>query len=61
MPNHDTNLCYGKLMNTRTRRDELIRLLRRRGTVTISELVDSAGISRRTVLRDIAALREEGL
>jgi len=48
------------LMNTRARRDELVRLLRRRGTTTVAELVDSVGTSRRTVLRDIAALREEG-
>ena len=47
-------------MNTRTRRDELVRLLRRRGTTTVSELVESVGTSKRSVLRDIAVLREEG-
>lgn len=48
------------LMNTRTRQDELIRLLRRRGSTTVAYLTESLEISRRTVLRDIAELREQG-
>ena len=47
-------------MSTRTRQDELIRLLRRRGSTTVAYLTDSLQISRRTVLRDIAELREQG-
>jgi len=47
-------------MSTRTRQDELIRLLRRRGSTTVAQLTDSLEISRRTALRDIADLREQG-
>ena len=47
-------------MNTRTRQDELIRLLRRSGSTTIAYLTTSLEVSRRTVLRDIADLREQG-
>ncbi len=47
-------------MSSRSRQDELLRLLRRRGAVTIANLTESLGVSRRTVLRDIAELREEG-
>ena len=49
-----------KLMNTRSRQDELIRLLRRRGSTTVAHLTESLEASRRTVLRDIAALRGQG-
>ena len=49
-----------KLMGIRTRQDELIRLLRRRGSTTVADLTESLDISRRTVLRDIAELREQG-
>lgn len=47
-------------MNTRSRQDELVRLLRRRGTLTIADLMEPLGVSRRTVLRDIGELRELG-
>ncbi len=47
-------------MSTRTRQDELIRLLRRRGSTTVAYLTETLEISRRTVLRDIAELREQG-
>ena len=47
-------------MDVRSRHDALVRCLRRRGTTTIGELADEVGASRRTVLRDIAALRDQG-
>ncbi|OLP54317.1 ArsR family transcriptional regulator [Rhizobium rhizosphaerae] len=47
-------------MNTRLRHDAIIRILRRNATVTIAALAETVGASRRTVLRDIAALREQG-
>lgn len=47
-------------MNIRTRQDDLIRLLRRRGSTTIDSLAESLQVSRRTLLRDIAELREQG-
>ncbi|MEL7461582.1 MAG: WYL domain-containing protein [Pseudomonadota bacterium] len=47
-------------MNIRTRHDTIVRSLRRSGTSTIDALAEEVGASRRTVLRDIAALRDEG-
>ncbi len=47
-------------MSSRTRQDELVRILRRRGSSTIEYLSESLGFSRRTLLRDIAALRDQG-
>ncbi|UWR21768.1 YafY family protein [Sulfitobacter sp. S190] len=47
-------------MNIRIRHDALVRSLRRNGTTTIDELAREVGASRRTVLRDISALRDEG-
>lgn len=47
-------------MSTRSRQDELVRLLRRRGSTTVACLTESLEISRRTALRDIADLREQG-
>ncbi len=47
-------------MNSRTRQDELIRILRRRGSTTVDDLTETLGVSRRTVLRDIAELRDQG-
>lgn len=47
-------------MSSRTRQDDLLRILRRRGTVTVASLTESLEVSKRTVLRDIASLREEG-
>ncbi|RYE56066.1 MAG: HTH domain-containing protein, partial [Hyphomicrobiales bacterium] len=47
-------------MNIRSRQDAVVRSLRRSGTATIAELASEIGVSQRTVLRDIAALRDEG-
>ncbi|MEJ2626210.1 MAG: WYL domain-containing protein [Pseudolabrys sp.] len=47
-------------MNTRLRQDAIVRTLRRNGTATIADLAEAVGASRRTVLRDIGALRDEG-
>lgn len=47
-------------MNIRARHDAIIRSLRRNGTSTVNELASEVGASRRTVLRDISALRDEG-
>ncbi|MET3901426.1 putative DNA-binding transcriptional regulator YafY [Devosia sp. UYZn731] len=47
-------------MNVRFRHDAIVRSLRRNGTSTISDLAAEVGASRRTVLRDISALRDEG-
>lgn len=47
-------------MGTSTRHDALLRHLRRNGAVTVAALADHVGTSRRTVLRDIGALREVG-
>lgn len=47
-------------MNIRLRQDTIVRSLRRNGTSTINTLADEVGVSRRTVLRDINALRDEG-
>lgn len=47
-------------MNTRTRQDSLVRHLRRSGTATVADLAAEVGASRRTILRDIGALRDQG-
>ena len=47
-------------MNVRLRHDSIVRTLRRNGTSTIAALALEVGASRRTVLRDISALRDEG-
>jgi predicted DNA-binding transcriptional regulator YafY len=47
-------------VNSRIRQDAIVRMLRRNGTSTIRELTEEVGASRRTVLRDIGALRDEG-
>lgn len=47
-------------MNIRHRHDAIVRTLRRNGTSTIDALAKEVGASRRTVLRDISALRDEG-
>ncbi|EJL6401102.1 helix-turn-helix transcriptional regulator [Vibrio navarrensis] len=47
-------------MNVRVRQDAIIRSLRRNGTLTVAGLSEIVGVSRRTVLRDISTLREEG-
>jgi predicted DNA-binding transcriptional regulator YafY len=47
-------------MNTRARRDAIVRSLRRNGLLTVDDLAKEVGVSRRTILRDINALRDEG-
>jgi len=47
-------------MNIRLRHDAIVRTLRRNGTSTIDDLAREIGVSRRTVLRDIGALRDQG-
>lgn len=47
-------------MNVRHRQDMIVRSLRRSGTATIAQLAQEVGASRRTVLRDICALRDDG-
>lgn len=47
-------------MNVRLRHDAIVRSLRRNGTSTVDALAEEVGASRRTVLRDISALRDEG-
>jgi predicted DNA-binding transcriptional regulator YafY len=47
-------------MNIRLRHDAIVRSLRRNGTTTVDHLADEVGASRRTVLRDICALRDDG-
>lgn len=47
-------------MNIRLRHNAIVRILRRNGTSTVSCLAEETGVSRRTVLRDIAALRDQG-
>lgn len=47
-------------MSIRHRHDAIVRSLRRSGTATVADLAGEVGASRRTVLRDISALRDEG-
>lgn len=47
-------------MNARLRHDAILRILRRNGTATIDGLASEVGASRRTILRDISALRDQG-
>jgi len=47
-------------MNVRQRQDAIVRSLRRNGTSTVAALALEVSASKRTVLRDISALRDEG-
>jgi predicted DNA-binding transcriptional regulator YafY len=47
-------------MDIRLRQDAIVRSLRRKGTSTVDALAAEVGASRRTVLRDIGALRDQG-
>lgn len=47
-------------MNIRLRHDAIVRILRRNGTSTVNDLAGEVSASRRTVLRDIVALRDQG-
>jgi predicted DNA-binding transcriptional regulator YafY len=52
--------CYVAAVTIRTRHDAIIRTLRRTSAATVDELAVEVGVSRRTVLRDIGALRDQG-
>lgn len=47
-------------MNIRARHDAIVRSLRRNGMTAVDQLAEEIGVSRRTILRDIGALRDEG-
>lgn len=47
-------------MRPRARHDSIVRTLRRNGTSTVAELARQTGTSRRTILRDLGALRDQG-
>ena len=47
-------------MKPRARHDAIVRSLRRNSTSTVADLAEAVGASRRTVLRDISALRDLG-
>jgi predicted DNA-binding transcriptional regulator YafY len=47
-------------MDIRSRQDAIVRHLRRNGAALIADLAAEVGASRRTILRDIGALREQG-
>ena len=47
-------------MTVRRRQDAIVRHLRRHHTSTVEDLAQAVGVSRRTVLRDIGALRDDG-
>lgn len=49
-----------KGMKIRHRHDTIMRILRRNGTATVNDLASEVGASRRTILRDISALRDDG-
>jgi predicted DNA-binding transcriptional regulator YafY len=60
VPNLDTIEWQPCRMTARLRQDAVARSLRRNGTSTIADLAAEVGASRRTILRDISALRDEG-
>ena len=47
-------------MNIRLRHDAIVRSLRRNGIMTVDSLAQEVRASRRTILRDIGALRDQG-
>ncbi len=47
-------------MTIRLRHDAIVRCLRRSPSTTVDTLAQEVGVSRRTVLRDIVALRDQG-
>lgn len=47
-------------MTIRLRHDAILRRLRRNGLTTIDDLASEVGASRRTILRDISTLRDQG-
>src|SRR5690606_23863091 len=60
VPNFDTVQSQHDQMTPRSRQDAIVRSLRRTGTSTIADLAQTVGASRRTVLRDLNALRDMG-
>ena len=60
VPKAGTIMCYSFCMDIRSRHDAIVRILRRNSSSTVKELADAVGASRRTVLRDISALRDQG-
>lgn len=60
MTNIVTNLCKLIDMNVSIRQEAIVRSLRRNGTSTIASLAEDVGVSNRTILRDISALRDQG-
>lgn len=60
VPKFVTNYAMIEFMSIRQRQDAIARILRRNETATIDELSRDVGVSRRTVLRDISALRDDG-
>ena len=60
VPNIVTFKWSDEKMNVRERQGSIVRSLRRNGTSTIAALAQEVGASRRTVLRDICALRDAG-
>ena len=60
MPKFVTHYAMLGIMTIRQRHDTIVRTLRRKGTATVDALAREVGASRRTVLRDISALRDDG-
>ena len=60
VPKFVTFQWQGYEMNARLRQDAIVRSLRRNGSSTLAALAEEVGASRRTVLRDIVALRDQG-
>ena len=60
VPNFDTIPSQYRPMTSRLRQDAIVRSLRRTGTSTVADLAEAVGASRRTVLRDLSALRDMG-
>ena len=52
--------CNQADMNIRSRQDAIVHSLCRKGTASVDTLAGEVGVSRRTVLRDIGALRDQG-
>jgi predicted DNA-binding transcriptional regulator YafY len=48
------------MTKTAARHDAILRSLRRQGLTTVAALAAETGVSRRTILRDVGALREQG-
>lgn len=60
VPNFDTIEVQRGGIKARSRQDAVVRSLRRNGTLKVADLMEKVGASKRTVLRDIRTLRDEG-